>query len=290
MLQLFSTHRARVRMSAVAILTGMTLATGLDLFGAPPASTANGDGRQPPLLVLPAPTPPVPQPAPTFVVPQATALKDAPILVKPPVPMPPREVKPVEPLPSPPSSETVPVKPRVTSQVKPPVVAESTPPTASNGPWKILVRPQVYKAADPWEYVRTGQVTWSADVTPAQTANSKPTTAAGPGEAGSAMYSGPHGPPGAASGVPCAPSGYQAAYQMVPFNRAEYEANPSYRHDSAMELMFGTLRPTTIVKQNQPYFSRYPDMFRYRHSVYPYLTPGSNTVDINQYWNYNGYW
>ncbi|MBX3444483.1 MAG: hypothetical protein KF774_18935 [Planctomyces sp.] len=42
---------------------------------------------------------------------------------------------------------------------------------------------------------------------------------------------------------------YEDAYRSIPFNRAEYIANPSYRHDSAMELLFGELRPTTIVRQ-----------------------------------------
>ncbi|MCA9113624.1 MAG: hypothetical protein KDA79_00960 [Planctomycetaceae bacterium] len=39
---------------------------------------------------------------------------------------------------------------------------------------------------------------------------------------------------------------YRRAYEAIPFSRAEYEANPSYRHEAAMELLFGQLRPTTI--------------------------------------------
>ena len=31
-------------------------------------------------------------------------------------------------------------------------------------------------------------------------------------------------------------------------DRAEYDANPAYRHDAAMELVFGVQRRTTIVK------------------------------------------
>jgi len=42
---------------------------------------------------------------------------------------------------------------------------------------------------------------------------------------------------------------YAEAYRAIPFNRAEYDANPSYRHEAAMELVFGQMRPTTIVKQ-----------------------------------------
>ena len=83
---------------------------------------------------------------------------------------------------------------------------------------------------------------------------------------------------------------YREAYAEVPFNRAEYEANPSYRHEAAMELMFGQLRPTTIVKQNMPYFSRYPDFIRNRYQTYPYLPGGSNTMNLNHYWHMRWYW
>lgn len=39
---------------------------------------------------------------------------------------------------------------------------------------------------------------------------------------------------------------YREIYASIPFDRAEYEANPSYRHDATLELMFGKMRPTTI--------------------------------------------
>lgn len=45
---------------------------------------------------------------------------------------------------------------------------------------------------------------------------------------------------------------YEQAYASIPFRRAEYEANPGYRHDAALELLFGTMRPTTIVRQQAP--------------------------------------
>jgi len=44
------------------------------------------------------------------------------------------------------------------------------------------------------------------------------------------------------------PLTYQEAYDSIPFSRAEYNANPAYRHEAAMELVFGVQRPTTIVK------------------------------------------
>lgn len=82
---------------------------------------------------------------------------------------------------------------------------------------------------------------------------------------------------------------YGEAYRSVRFSRAEYEANPAYRHEAAMEIMFGKLRPTTIHKYQSapairssssralapysPYgsydfsrgpYSRYPGLFGYR--------------------------
>lgn len=39
---------------------------------------------------------------------------------------------------------------------------------------------------------------------------------------------------------------YSEVYRSIPFNRAEYDANPSYIHDSTMEFLFGQMRPTVI--------------------------------------------
>lgn len=39
---------------------------------------------------------------------------------------------------------------------------------------------------------------------------------------------------------------YNQVYNSIPFSRAEYVANPSYRHDATMEFLFGQLRPTVI--------------------------------------------
>lgn len=75
---------------------------------------------------------------------------------------------------------------------------------------------------------------------------------------------------------------YAEAYAAVPFHRAEYEANPGYRHDAAIELMFGQLRPTTIMRQNTPYYSRYPDFYRFPFPNYP----GYQRVDLFQYGTY----
>lgn len=45
------------------------------------------------------------------------------------------------------------------------------------------------------------------------------------------------------------PAAYWAIYRTIPFIRTEYLANPSYRHETTMELLFGQLRPTVVHKQ-----------------------------------------
>ena len=39
---------------------------------------------------------------------------------------------------------------------------------------------------------------------------------------------------------------YRDIYNSIPFSRAEYNANPSYRHDATMEFLFNQMRPTVI--------------------------------------------
>jgi hypothetical protein len=39
---------------------------------------------------------------------------------------------------------------------------------------------------------------------------------------------------------------YYEIYRSIPFIRAEYDANPSYLHDTAVEFLFGKMRPTVI--------------------------------------------
>jgi len=54
--------------------------------------------------------------------------------------------------------------------------------------------------------------------------------------------------------IPKAPAEktYASVYESIPFNRAEYEANPGYRHDAAMEILFGKLRDTVIYRNGTP--------------------------------------
>lgn len=46
------------------------------------------------------------------------------------------------------------------------------------------------------------------------------------------------------------PSAYSRVYNSIPFNRAEYDVNPNYRHDSTMEILTGNSRHQTIIQHN----------------------------------------
>jgi hypothetical protein len=165
-------------------------------------------------------------------------------------------------------------------QVKPEGAADSS---------GIVIRPANYDPADELAYTnRRGELDegMSAD---GKTWN-KPTNddlrAAGSGAPAPA----PEGqggvvPVSAASGTSAPRMTYADAYAQIPFYRSEYEANPSYRHDAAMELVLGAMRPMMISRQTPSYFSRYPDMIRYRHPVYPYPYSGGGTTNTNMYWN-----
>ena len=87
---------------------------------------------------------------------------------------------------------------------------------------------------------------------------------------------------------------YAAVYRSIPFLRSEYLANPSYRHEATMEILFGQLRPTVIHKEQpgrtvpslseaapppaafpwvyDPYFGQIPTFFRnYAPTTFPLL-------------------
>jgi hypothetical protein len=52
---------------------------------------------------------------------------------------------------------------------------------------------------------------------------------------------------------------YRAVYNAIPFSRAEYDANPTYRHDATMEFLFGQLRPTVIHRGHTTVTVQQPD-------------------------------
>lgn len=76
---------------------------------------------------------------------------------------------------------------------------------------------------------------------------------------------------------------YAEAYAAVPFSRAEYEGNPVYRHQAALELMFGVQRPMTLVQNYTPRASRYPDSYQI-----PYGRSDTQHINIRQIGRNNG--
>ncbi|MEZ6065052.1 MAG: hypothetical protein R3B90_04955 [Planctomycetaceae bacterium] len=76
------------------------------------------------------------------------------------------------------------------------------------------------------------------------------------------------------SGSVVGPTGltYEQAYASIPYRRAEYLANPGYRHEAAMELMYGQLRPTTNVRQSNPQTIPLPQSSLYK----PYMFSASD--------------
>jgi len=91
---------------------------------------------------------------------------------------------------------------------------------------------------------------------------------------------------------------YARIYESIPFNRAEYNANPTYRHDSAMEILTGNARHQTIVRHSStrplaavqrrpasPHYNYNPytygylrpalrlNYYRYFPSLNPYINP-----------------
>lgn len=82
---------------------------------------------------------------------------------------------------------------------------------------------------------------------------------------------------------------YRRIYDSIPFNRAEYNVNPSYRHDSTMEILTGNPRHQTIVThETRPIRDPWPSVTPYRYNnlyrgfrYYPYRP-------YRAYW-YDGY-
>jgi hypothetical protein len=79
---------------------------------------------------------------------------------------------------------------------------------------------------------------------------------------------------------------YTQVYNQIPFSRAEYAANPSYRHDATMEFLFGKMRPTVIhrgstARRNAPAMPAY-----YPAAYSPY---GFNSFYYPFYYSYGGY-
>ncbi|HQZ69253.1 MAG TPA: hypothetical protein PLY87_29400 [Planctomycetaceae bacterium] len=89
------------------------------------------------------------------------------------------------------------------------------------------------------------------------------------------------------------PAAYTRIYNSIPFNRTEYEANPNYRHDSAMEILTGHARHQTIVQHNfehkQP-VKRIPAPNRPSRILMPFNSPFSYLRGPYSFGHGSGYW
>ena len=71
---------------------------------------------------------------------------------------------------------------------------------------------------------------------------------------------------------------YAEIYASIPFNRSDYDRNPSYRHDATMELLLGQLRPTVVAPpatctcRNRAHVRRYNPPYFYSSSYYHSLS------------------
>jgi len=148
--------------------------------------------------------------------------------------------------------------------------------------WKVLVvKPQSSVAGAEMAQADLGPVLVNSETTPVPV-ESLESSAIPAGDAASSPVSGNAVSVASPAALPeiIPAMSYVEAYNAVPFNRSEYEANPGYRHEAAMELMFRQLRPTTIVKQNNPRVIRYPDFYQYPYARYPY-----SRIDVRPTWN-----
>ncbi len=91
---------------------------------------------------------------------------------------------------------------------------------------------------------------------------------------------------------------YVQIYKAIPFNRAEYNANPTYRHDSTMEILTGNARHQTIVRHGTPQQTQtsatsyagsgWPGMPGYLPGVF--VRPGARLNYYRHFPSLNPYW
>lgn len=83
---------------------------------------------------------------------------------------------------------------------------------------------------------------------------------------------------------------YNRIYDAIPFRRAEYNANPSYRHDSAMEILTGNARHQTVVVHDSDRIPEGMPSARRASVPYRYNNPawGLQYEFYFPYWNYRG--
>lgn len=168
--------------------------------------------------------------------------------------------------------------------------AEDAPGVIRDADWKIEIRPSLRVAREA-SVPSGGEILTAAH----QEAAPVPETVAAPEaattESPAPKLVGPHEPEVAAPAPLAGPAtlaqhmSYAEAYAAIPFSRTEYEANPGYRHQAALELMFGVLRPTTFVQNYTPRAFRYPDFYQI-----PYGRSDTQHINVRTFggFNFNG--
>lgn len=74
---------------------------------------------------------------------------------------------------------------------------------------------------------------------------------------------------------------YREIYNAIPFLRSEYDANRSYRHDAALEILFGQMRPTVVHRGTVDVKVTTPTV---RYIPSPYSKYGMNSFFYPFYW------
>lgn len=89
--------------------------------------------------------------------------------------------------------------------------------------------------------------------------------------------------------APVDAAAYARIFASIPFNRAAYNANPNYQHDSAMEILTGNARHQTIVRHSTTRAVQPTQVVPatignpYQASQYGYLRPA---LRLNYYRNF----
>jgi hypothetical protein len=133
-------------------------------------------------------------------------------------------------------------------------------PTHDEAAWKITISPAIERAhAAPMAIVLADATTLVAQQDdaaqpPTETPASPEPAAPVPTAPSDASDDAPAGDIAIEpmSGADTKAGDYQRVYASVPFSRAEYLANPSYRHDTAMELLTGNQRQVVIHRNYTP--------------------------------------
>jgi len=159
---------------------------------------------------------------------------------------------------------------------------------ADGSAWTITVRPAVKTAqaeksavAVPAPPVETPAVQQTVAFQPAVPSAEPPAELKAPDSFGMAINA------GVSSTASVNGRSYAEVYRSIPYNQAEYYANPGYRHDTTMSILFGQPVTTPVMRQAgdtgmppqtpryspyQPYFMTPSEVWAYPRPAWPYFS------------------